>query len=321
MHVMKSFPKAETKPLRNIIDIRVVDKNFIERVFSRAEMMTPRHYDDTILRGKRIAWLGRQPSTRTMMSFESATQDLGGMFFRFPYGNSSEEKNESPEDSIRVVSRSHDIIVIRAPDQDFPWNAATIAMQNGVCVINAGNGPDQHPTQTIIDLFTVRKKRGRIEGLNFLIAGDLGRGRAPRTLEMGLAAHYPKNTVYRCPCPGLEMGEDVVKYSASRGLKTYNIKSIGEVVGDIDVFYLTRLQSEVSLKGIPPDLNHYPVLTPEIAAKAKSEALFLHPLPRDTMRELPYAIDVLRQAVYMTDQLDAHGQVRKAILQELLLGK
>ncbi len=312
MNIMQPVPKAAAKQ-QHVIDVRDLDKKFIDAVFSRAETLG--HMRNDSLKGKSLCWVAESASTRTGMSFKAAITQLGGAHDSLPDPeHSSESKGESFEDTIRVVGTYHDVIVIRSKDAAFPSNAAKLS---SVPVINAGNGPDQHPTQALLDAFTVKQKLGTLEGLKIALVGDLSRGRAPRSLALLFAKHYPNNEFVGVGPEELWMDTDVVEYLKEQKVRYSEVKRLTDVIGEVDVVYMTRLQKEHPRKGLFG--VEYPQLTLELAKKLDRHALIMHPLPANRERELPYSIDGLPQAIYLKDQLRAGLAVRKAILQELLL--
>lgn len=309
------MPSKILKPLTHIVDIRTLDKKFIKRVFDRAKNMGHRHTDDS-LKGKSMLWIAppQAASTRTHLSFAAAIEDLGGHCRELPENSSMKGKKESFRDTVQVVGSYHDVIVIRSNKED-PYTAI---QWSPVSVINAGNGPDQHPTQAMMTLFTLLQKFGSIEGLNIVLAGDLRWARAARSDELAIATFYPHNTIDRVSPPGLEMGEDVTSYSKERGVVTHNVKHLGDVIRKADVVMMYRNQSEHQTKGLPVTKTDYPVLTVDLARMAGNNALFMHPLPANRDTELPYEIDDFPQSVYLKEQLWSGPRIRKAILQELL---
>src|SRR5581483_7383050 len=184
--------KAAAKATPHIIDIRAVDKALIERVFARAENIRHRHTDDS-LKGRSMCWISppKSASTRTRMSFAAAMEDLGGRCRDLPENSSMSGKEESFRDTVRVVGSYHDVIVIRSTLEQ-PYEAA---QYSPVPVINGGNGPDQHPSQALLDGFTIKEKIG-LENLTVAFVGDLFSGRAARTLALFFAAHYPKKNKF-----------------------------------------------------------------------------------------------------------------------------
>ena len=305
---------TRNRKLVHITDVRTIEPGFIRNVFSRARGLEGRR--DESLKGHSLCCIAGQPSTRTLMSFKSAMIQLGGSHDTLPDPEkSSEFKGESFQDTIEVLSTYHDVIVIRHGNVNFPHEATAAA---SVPIINAGNGPDQHPTQFLLDAYAIEQKSGPLEGHTIALCGDLANGRAPRSLLLGIAAHFPNNEVIGVPGEGLGMREDAVDFAKGRGLKYREFKKLNDIIRDATVIYMTRWQKEYRGKGLA-FLDEFPSLTPELASKARSRALFMHPLPRNADRELPYAIDQFPQAIYKKEQLRAGLTVRKALLQELLL--
>ena len=307
--------RAVNKNKRHIVSIRNVETSFLEKVLDRAAEIDPREINDS-LKGKSMIWIGNAPSTRTKLSFAAAIEDLGGNCRDLGEDSSMKGKHESFRDTIDVVGSYHDIIVIRSSEADLD----EAAQYSSVSVVNAGNGTNEHPTQAMMTVFVLKQRfNKRIKGLKIALVGDLLRGRAAHSDELAIATHYPQNTIFRVAAPRLDMPEEIKRNSKLRGVRTHDVKDLGDVIREVDVVMLYRSQNEHKLSGLPPSKDEYPKLTTALADLAREDALFMHPLPRNHDVELPYQIDKYRQAVYKKDQLWAGPRVRKALLQELLL--
>lgn len=305
--------KVRTKP-PHIINIAKVEKRFIGRVFDRARNMGHRETNDS-LKGKSMCWISppQSASTRTQLSFAAAIEDLGGCCRGLPENSSMKGKAESLRDTVRVVGTYHDVIVMRSTQED-PHEAAK---WSPVSVINAGNGPDEHPTQAMMDAFTIIEHFEDLRALKIAIVGDLECSRSVRSFALLVAAHYPDNELTGVSPPELRMKEDVRGALQQAGVTYHETSQLGDVIDWADVVIMTRLQREHQRKGLWA--VDYPCLTPELGKRISRHGLIMAPLPADRQRELPYEIDDLPQAVYLKQQLRAGPRVRKALLQELLL--
>ena len=269
--------------------------------------------DMGLLRGKVLATLFFEPSTRTRLSFETAMKRLGGNTIGFAdAGVSSAAKGESLHDTVRVVEGYCDAIVIRHPRE----GAARVAAEaTRLPVINGGDGSNQHPTQTFIDLYTIREAQGKVSGLNIGFLGDLKYGRAAHALVTAAAAMGNQLTLIspvelRLPSPIM----DELRESGAKPVQTADL---GAALKDLDVLYVTRIQQE----RFPDPLEYERVRTAYRIDRGTLEGAgkrlsVLHPLPR--VREIDPEVDSMDCALYFRQ---AHNGVvvRKALL-SLLLG-
>jgi len=294
----------------DVISIRDFGREEIEQVLARAREIEP---DPTLLRGKIMASLFFEPSTRTQLSFAAAMERLGGEVIGFAGTEATSlQKGESLRDTIKIVERYADIIVIRHPLEGSARFAADIAE---VPVINAGDGANQHPSQTLLDLFTIKKFCGRIDGLHIGMVGDLKYGRTVHSLATaltnfdGVRLRLIAPPLLRMPPKILEEITPQVEFEEREELD----------LEGLDVVYITRIQRERF-----PDIEEYEkvkgayVLDLEACARLKPEAILLHPLPR--VDEIALQVDSLPQAKYFEQA--AHGiPVRMALLSLILLGR
>lgn len=250
-----------------------------------------------------------EPSTRTRLSFESAMLRLGGQFIGFsdPANNSSQRKGESLSDSLKIIGGYADVMVIRHPQEGAAQLASDIA---GIPVINAGDGANQHPTQTLIDLFSMRETHGELQGLKVAIAGDLRYGRTAHSLVQ--AASLFNMRLYFVSPPELNLPENLSFDLKRRGITFSFHQHINDVIDKVDILYLTRLQKErLALSVSAENYAASTALSPEILSKALPKLKILHPLPRQ--EELPISIDSLPQAYYF-EQAKNGVFVRQALL-------
>jgi aspartate carbamoyltransferase catalytic subunit len=300
------------KSLVHIQDLGVAD---IERVLDVAEKMVPAAEGKqrlTSAQGKLLATLFFEPSTRTRLSFEAAMARLGGQSLGFSEPRtSSAAKGETLADTVRVTSQYADVLVVRHPQE----GAARLAQRfSRVPVINAGDGAGQHPTQTLLDLFTIRREKGPIAQQRVALIGDLKYGRTVHSLAQGLA-RFGAEMVLVAPA-ALQMPREQVEELRATGGRVETASKLDEVVGSADVLYVTRIQKERF-----PDLEEYRKVAgtynvdAELLAKAKRSAVVLHPLPR--VGEVDPEVDGTPHAKYF--QQAFYGvPVRMAILAEIL---
>ena len=273
----------------------------------------PAAYRDAAAR-KRLATLFYEPSTRTRLSFEAAMLNLGGQVLGFPSDNvSSASKGESVADTIRVVSCYADIAAIRHPKEGAPLRASRYSR---IPVINAGDGGHQHPTQTLTDLMTIRRRAGRLHHLTIGLCGDLKFGRTVHSLIKSLARYEGMRFVLISPeelrLPDY-IRDEVIK---ANGIPFKEVETMEEVMPELDILYMTRVQRErffneedyIRLKDTYV-LDKYKLRT------AKPEMSVLHPLPR--VNEIAGEVDDDPRAAYF-EQAQNGVYVRMALIMKLL---
>jgi len=260
-----------------------------------------------------LATLFFEPSTRTRMSFESAMLRLGGSIISMADARSSSAaKGESLADTARIVSSYCDIIVTRHPE---PGSAQTIAEAASVPVINAGDGHNEHPTQTLTDLFCLRRHKGTLEGLKVGLCGDLKYGRTVHSLAPALA-RFGCELTFISP-PALEMPEEVTEKVQELGAEPRVTDNLAGALDDLDMLYMTRIQQERFAD--PAEYEKYKgiyVLDRRLMNQAPEDMIVLHPLPR--VDEIAPEIDDDPRAVYF-EQARGGVPVRMALI-ALLLG-
>ena len=258
---------------------------------SRDIMTTPQSYIDA-MRGKVMATLFYEPSTRTKFSFEAAMQRLGGSVIGFAGSeNTSAAKGETLSDTVRMVSAYADLIVMRHYIAGAPMQSAKISE---VPVINAGDGGNQHPTQTLTDLVTISREMGRLDNLRIAVAGDLKYGRTVHSLVKAMV-RYPGNKFYFVSPEELKM-PDYVKELLSEG-QYEEVQSLEDVLGDSDVLYMTRIQKERFEDVREYDrLNGTYILDAEKMKSASENMIVMHPLPR--VNEITEEVDSDPRAKY-----------------------
>lgn len=257
------------------------------------------------LKGKIIALCFFEPSTRTRLSFETAALRLGGKTIGFSDTHAlSTAKGESLQDTIRVISSYADVIVIRHPSEGAARLAAEVS---SVPVINAGDGANQHPTQTLLDLFTMKAAFGKLEGLHVAIMGDLKHGRTVHSL-VEAAAHFDMRLYFVAGAPSCTLPPYLLDYLKLQGICFSFHREVKEILPKLDVLYLTRLQKE---RFHQDATLPYQALSLEDLKGAKASLKILHPLPRQ--EELPLAMDATPYAHYF-EQAKNGVVVRQAIL-------
>lgn len=238
------------------------------------------------LKNKIVCLLFYEPSTRTRVSFQQAVLKLGGLTVATENAKefSSAVKGETMKDTTRIMNSYHfDAVVIRA---DYEGAAEEAAEVSTAPIINAGDGAGQHPTQALLDIFTVYEKFGKIDGLRIAFVGDLKYGRTARSLSY-LIGKFKNMTVYLVAPDSLQMREDILEYFKENNVK-YEIHSdIKDVASKADVFYMTRAQKERMKEGESFSPDGYRI-TSELLKKIRDEAIILHPLPRSNdFNEIP----------------------------------
>lgn len=303
---MSSFLK------RDILAMGDFSKDEILEVLNTATLMKKGALKRT-LEGKIMASCFFEPSTRTRLSFESAMLRLGGKIIGFSESSStSATKGESLSDSMRVVGSFADVIVMRHP---LEGSAKGAALATTTPVINGGDGANEHPTQTFLDLFTILECQGKLEGLNVVCVGDLKFGRTVHSLVLALK-HFGARLFFVSP-PSLALPDRTLDYLRDAGVPFSCHREMEEVIGKADVLYMTRIQQERF-----GDISEYHAvknsfrLTPEILKQGKETLKVLHPLPR--VDEINQEVDAMPQAAYFA-QAENGVFVRMALL-SLILG-
>ncbi|MFW5805354.1 MAG: aspartate carbamoyltransferase [Bacteroidales bacterium] len=260
-----------------------------------------------------IASLFFEPSTRTRLSFESAVNRLGGRIVGFSEAtNSSVAKGESLSDTIKTVSQYSDLIVMRHPLEGSARYASEVA---SVPVINAGDGANQHPTQCLLDLYSIRKTQGTLENLNIFLVGDLKYGRTVHSLMMAMSNFNP---VFNFISPDtLKMPDEYKDFLSDKGIKFYEHTEFTDIITKADVMYVTRVQKERFSDPMEYErVKNVYVLTNDMLEGAKENLKILHPLPR--VNEIDTSVDENPRAYYFP-QAKNGVYTRMAIL-SLILG-
>jgi aspartate carbamoyltransferase catalytic subunit len=246
-----------------------------------------------LLRGKVVATLFFEPSTRTRLSFETAINRLGGRVIGFSdTSNTSISKGETLKDTIMMVANYADLIVMRHPLEGAARYAAEISR---VPIINAGDGANQHPTQTLLDLYSIRKTQGRLDGLNIAMVGDLKYGRTVHSLLQAMSLFNARFT-FIAP-PELAMPQEYKQLLAERGLAYEEHAELAENIGHADIIYMTRVQRERFLDPMEYEkVKNVYVLRNAMLDHTKPNVRILHPLPR--VNEISTDVDSNPKAYY-----------------------
>lgn len=289
----------------------------IEKVLKMAKKMEPfaqkKQWSD-LLKGKLIATLFYEPSTRTRLSFETAVYRLGGQAMPVVGAQfSSLSKGETLYDTGKVVGNFADAIVVR----HWADNAAEeMALGSQVPVINAGDGVNEHPTQALLDLYTIEKERGKIDGMKVAMVGDLKYGRTVHSLSLMLS-HFDAKLIFVSP-PELKMPEHVCRLLKEKNISYKETADMAEALKEADICYMTRIQQErfASAKEYEEHKNGY-ILTREIIEEKNPNLLVMHPLPR--IWEIAKNVDDLAGAAYFRQT--ANGVAVRMALLALVFGK
>lgn len=300
---------------KHLIDPSNLTIEELDQIFNVAQDMeqNPQKYMD-VCKGKILATLFFEPSTRTRLSFESAMLRLGGNVLGFSDASSSStKKGESVMDTVKVVGGYSDVIVMRHPREGAPKLSSAYS---SVPLINGGDGGHQHPTQTLTDLLTIKNLRGDISNLKVAFCGDLKYGRTVHSLIKTLS-RYPGMSFYLISPPQLQLPVYIKEYLKEKyDIEVHETTDLESCISEIDVLYMTRIQKErffneedyLKLK------NSY-ILTLDKIEPAKKDLLIMHPLPR--VNEISYEVDSDPRAVYFK-QADYGVFVRMSLIAHLL---
>ncbi len=271
-----------------------------------------RESSQPLLEGKVIATLFFEPSTRTRLSFESAISRLSGKIVGFTDASSSSvTKGETLNDTIRTVNNYCDLIVMRHPIEGSARFASEIA---DVPVVNAGDGANQHPTQTMLDLYSIRKTQGGLDKLNIFLVGDLKYGRTVHSLLMAMSRW---NTTFNFISPEeLRMPVEYKLYLDKLGLKYYEHSDFTDIINEADIIYMTRVQKERFSDPMEYEkVKNVYVLHNSMLHSTKDNMKVLHPLPR--VNEIHTDVDLNKKSYYFQQALNG-VYTRQAILTRLL---
>jgi aspartate carbamoyltransferase catalytic subunit len=298
---------------RDIVSIKDFSREEIDHILKMTDVVEPMAKTGShALDGKIMATLFFEPSTRTRLSFESAMYRYGGKCLGFAEPKvASVEKGENLADTVRTVESYADILVIRHPLEGAARLAAEFA---SVPVINAGTGAEEHPTQAMLDLYTMRKETGKLDGLNVALAGDLRYGRTVHSLAYALSL-YDIN-LYLISPPLLRMRKEVLEEVKDR-IKIQELEDLSKVIPQVDVLYMTRIQKERfgSLEDYEKVRGSYKLAAGDLST-AKPGMILMHPLPR--VDEIAYDVDATPHSKYFKQVF--YGLLVRMALIGLVLG-
>ncbi len=304
--------------LQHVVESQQFDRNLLELVFKTADMMKADLQGGRklakFLDGKVMASLFYEPSTRTRFSFESAMRRLGGAVITTENARefSSASKGESLADSTRIMNGYADVIVMRHNEAGSAARAAEISR---IPIINAGDGAGQHPTQALLDVYTIADSFPEMNGLKIALVGDLRYGRTARSLSYLLTKYDDMELIFVAP-PVCKMEQDIKKYLDKYQVPWREEEDLAAVVREVDCIYMTRVQKERfhSAEDYQSAVSKY-ILSKELVEQMKPKSIVMHPLPR--VDEIPAEVDSTPQARYF-EQAQNGLYIRMALLYLLL---
>ncbi|TKY57328.1 Aspartate carbamoyltransferase 1 [Spatholobus suberectus] len=315
-----SFSVGQKFQLGDVIEAQQFDRETLNAIFEVARSMESIESNSSgsqMLKGYLMATLFYEPSTRTRLSFESAMKRLGGDVLTTENARefSSAAKGETLEDTIRTVEGYSDIIVMRHFESGAARRAAATA---SIPVINAGDGPGQHPTQALLDVYTIEREIGKLDGIRVGLVGDLANGRTVRSLAY-LLAKYQDVKIYFVSPNVVKMKDDIKDYLTSKGVEWEESADLMEVASKCDVVYQTRIQKERFGEKIDlyEEARGKYIVNQDVLKGMQKHAVVMHPLPR--LDEITVDVDNDPRAAYFR-QAKNGLYIRMALLKVLLLG-
>ena len=296
---------------KSLVSINDYTKDDYLKILDIASKFETNSYQN-LLNGKIIASLFFEPSTRTRLSFETAIDRLEGRIIGFSDANStSVSKGESLKDTIKTIANYCDLIVIRHPLEGSARYASEISK---VPIINAGDGANQHPTQTLLDLYSIQKTQGTLENLNIFLVGDLKYGRTVHSLLMAMSKF---NTTFNFISPQeLKIPNEYKLFLDNIGLKYYEHLDFTDIISRADIIYMTRVQRERFSEPMEYEkVKNVYVLRSNMIENTKDNMKILHPLPR--INEINEDVDDNQKAYYFTQALNG-VYTRQAIITSIL---
>jgi len=300
---------------RDIVSIKDFTKQDLEFVFSSTDKISSLRPNEKseLGKGRTLGYIFYEPSTRTRMSFEAAMASLGGSSIGiFDPKSSSIEKGENLADTIRIIDLYSDVIILRHPLDGSSRFAGELSKNP---IINAGSGSEEHPTQAMLDLYTILKEKKKIDNLTLGIVGDLKYGRTVYSLLYALANYNVEVHLISPPMLGIRK-ESI--YDARKKLKLYEHSQLEDILPKLDIIYVTRIQRERF-----PDIQEYEkvrgtyTIDNNTLVRAKSDVSIMHPMPR--MEEISHSIDDTKNAIYFKQA--AYGKELRAALLALVLNE
>lgn len=293
---------------RDLISIMDYTKEEYLRIMDLAAMFEKNPNQD-LLKGKVVATLFFEPSTRTRLSFETAINRLGGKVIGFSDShNSSVSKGETLYDTIKIVSNYADLIIIRHPLEGSARYAAEVS---SVPVINAGDGANQHPSQTLLDMYSIKKTQGTLDNLNIFMVGDLKYGRTVHSLLMAISQF--KDPIFNFIAPEeLQIPKEYKIYLKEKGIRYFEHPEFTDIISEADIVYMTRVQKERFSDPMEyENVKNVFILKNKMLEKTKPNMRILHPLPR--INEISRDVDQNKKAYFFQQ---AHNGIfaREAII-------
>lgn len=304
--------------LKHVVESQQFSKESLDVIFDetiKMEQVKPGTKESKLLDGWVIATLFYEPSTRTRLSFESAIGKLGGTILSTESAGeySSAAKGETLEDTIRTIEGYADCIVIRHFSEGSARLASAVA---SVPIINAGDGPGQHPTQALLDVYTIKRELGRLENFKIGMIGDLANGRTVRSLAY-LLSMYDNVQMYFVAPDVVRMNDDIKNFLTSKGVSWREVSDLREVAAEVDVLYQTRIQKErfEDMETYAQARGKY-IIDRDVMSRLQQHAVVMHPLPR--VDEITTDVDDDPRAAYFRQARNGLF-VRMALLKLCLL--
>jgi aspartate carbamoyltransferase catalytic subunit len=297
---------------KNLISITDFSKDEYLKIMELSQNFE-KNPNQALLKGKVIATLFFEPSTRTRLSFETAINRLGGKIIGFSDSNSSSvSKGESLHDTIKMVSNYADLIIMRHPLEGSARYAAEVS---DVPVINAGDGANQHPSQTLLDMYSIIKTQGRLDDINIFMVGDLKYGRTVHSLLMAMSQF--ENPIFNFVAPPeLAMPDEYKLFLTQQGIRYFEHLEFNEIINQADIIYMTRVQKERFIDPVEYEkVKNVYILRNEMLINTKPNVKILHPLPR--INEIHTNVDQNPKAYYFTQARNG-VYTRMAIISHLL---
>ncbi len=301
--------------VKHIIESQQFSSEFLFKLFKKADELR-KYHDGKLLKGKILATLFYEPSTRTRLSFESAMARLGGQIISTENAKefSSSIKGESLVDTIRIVSCYSDCIVLRHYETGAALEASKVS---AVPVINAGDGKGQHPTQALLDVYTIYREIGRLKNIKVALVGDLASGRTARSLCY-LLGKFRRNEIIFVSPENLKMREDIKEHLEKHDISFREENNLNRILPEVDVVYMTRIQKErISREDYENARGKYSINLENILS-VKPESRIMHPLPHVEEINLPLEFEEKDPRVAYFRQAENGLYIRMALLAELL---
>jgi aspartate carbamoyltransferase catalytic subunit len=276
------FPRVSIMPLQHIVEAQQFDRDVMAQIFAVAREMEQvvKRYGSNILSRRVMATLFYEPSTRTRLSFESAMRRLGGDVITTESAQefSSAAKGETLEDTIRIVAGYADVIVLRHFESGASKRAAAVSP---VPIISAGDGPGQHPTQALLDVYTIQREIGHLDGIRIAMVGDLANGRTVRSLCY-LLAKYENPQIFFVAPEVVRMRDDIKEYLTRHQISWTEVNDLAPVASQVDVIYQTRIQRERFGDRVADyeQARGRFIIDRGILDMMRDDAIVMHPLPR-----------------------------------------